>query len=113
MEQLPQRPGDVTLIYRASSTDDLVFKAEIDALALANGARVFYVLGHRVTDRASWLPRTAGHLSDVEALRELVPDIADQDVYICGAEPWMDAAKQAALATGVPHQRIHEERFSW
>ncbi|HEX2807667.1 MAG TPA: ferric reductase-like transmembrane domain-containing protein, partial [Kineosporiaceae bacterium] len=61
MEQLPQRPGDVTLIYRASSTDDLVFKAEIDALALANGARVFYVLGHRVTDRASWLPRSAGH----------------------------------------------------
>jgi predicted ferric reductase len=112
-EELPQNPGDITLIYRASTINDLVFRAEIDALAQANGARVFYVLGRRMPGRPSWLPASAGGLSDVDALRELVPDVAGQDVYICGAEPWMDAAKQAALTAGVPHRQIHEERFNW
>jgi predicted ferric reductase len=113
LEELPQNPGDVTLVYRASRPDDLVLRAEIDHLAKARGARVFYVLGHRVPGRASWLPASAGHLSDVEALRELVPDVADQDVYLCGAQHWMDAARQAVLAAGVSPERIHEERFTW
>jgi ferredoxin-NADP reductase len=113
MEEMPQERGDVTLIYRASTTDDVVLKAEIDAVAQAVGARVFYVLGHRAQGRASWLPQTAAHLTDEEALRQLVPDVADQDVYLCGAEPWMDAARAAALAAGVPADRIHEERFAW
>ena len=82
-------------------------------LAAAKGARVLYAVGHRTTVRASWLPRTAAHLSDAEALHQLVPDIAQQDVYLCGAEPWMDAARRAALEAGVPPARIHRERFSW
>jgi predicted ferric reductase len=113
LEELPQGPGDVTLIYRASGPDDLVLKAEIEAVAAARGARVFYVVGHRVPGRASWLPASAAHLSDVDALRQLVPGVAEQDVYLCGAQPWMDAARQAALDAGVPPQRIHLERFSW
>jgi len=113
LEELPQNPGDVTLIYRASTADDLVLKSEIDALAQQVGARVFYVLGHRMAGRDSWLPQAAAHLSDTEALLELVPQIADQDVYLCGAQAWMDAAKRAALAAGVSEQHIHEERFAW
>ncbi len=99
---MPQNPGDVTLIYRASSAEDLVFQAELDALAQSRGARVFYVLGHRTTGRTTWLPQSAAHRSDVDPLRQLVPDIAEQDVYLCGAESWMDAAEQAALDAGVP-----------
>ena len=113
LEEMPQQPGDVTLVYRASSASDLVFKDELDSLATEVGARTFYVLGHRIRGRDSWLPQEAAHLSDVEALRQLVPDIAEQDVYLCGAEPWMDAARAAVLDAGVPAERIHEERFSW
>ncbi len=113
LEEMPQHPGDVTLIYRAASAEDLVFQAELDALAQSRGARVFYVMGHRATGRTSWLPQSAAHLSDVDALRQLVPDIAAQDVYLCGAEAWMDAAAQAAGDAGVPREQIHEERFTW
>ena len=113
LEDLAQRPGDVTLIYRAGSPRDLVLKAEIDALATARGARVFYLLGHRVRTRQSWLPAAAAHRSDADGLRDLVPDIADHDVYLCGAQDWMDAAKQAAIAAGVAAECIHEERFAW
>jgi ferredoxin-NADP reductase/DMSO/TMAO reductase YedYZ heme-binding membrane subunit len=113
LEEMPQRPGDITLIYRARDEHDLIFKNEIEILAAAKGARVFYVLGHRVRDRQSWLPQAAADLTDADALRQLVPDIAHHDVYLCGAEGWMSAAKAAALAAGVPADRIHEERFSW
>jgi ferredoxin-NADP reductase/DMSO/TMAO reductase YedYZ heme-binding membrane subunit len=113
MEQIQHFPGELTLIYRASSEAELVFRDEIDQLAAATGARVFYVLGRRVPGRNTWLPDTAAHLSDSQALRQLVPDIAHHDVYVCGADAWMDAVRDAALDAGVPEEHVHIERFSW
>ena len=113
LEALPQDPGEVTLVYRASHDGDLILRSEIEALAGARGARVFYAVGPRVADRHSWLPQAAGALSDEDALRELVPDLVDHDVYLCGADGWMDAAERALLAAGVPGDAIHLERFTW
>ncbi|MGB4273000.1 MAG: ferredoxin reductase family protein [Propionicimonas sp.] len=113
LEDLPQRPGDVTVIYRASTEHDLVLTRELEQLATQRGARLFHVVGPRVAGRDSWLPQQAVHLSDADALRQLVPDIADQDVYLCGADGWMASARTAALSCGVPSSRIHLERFTW
>ena len=113
LEDLDQQPGDVTLIYRARSEQDLVFREELDALARSRGARVLYVLGPRVTHRPSWLPDSAAHLTDAQGLLHLVPDIADHDVYVCGAGAWMDAVTEAAEEAGVPARHIHQERFTW
>lgn len=113
LEALPAGPGDLTLLYRVPSVDDLTFREELDALATDRGARVYYLPGHRVPDRASWLPSTAAHLGDAQALQQLVPDIRHHDVYLCGAPAWMDAARAAALESGVPADHIHSERFSW
>ena len=113
LESLPQDPGDVTLVYRAHGAADRVLKHEIEAVAAAKGARVFYALGPRIPGRHSWLPLNAAGLSDEDALRELVPDIDQHDVYLCGSPAWMDAARTAVLDAGVPAEAIHEERFSW
>jgi predicted ferric reductase len=113
LEELPYAPGEATLIYRARETRDVTFKREIDALAQRRGARVFYVLGRRIRNRDSWLPENAAHLPDAAALLELVPDVAEHDVYICGADAWMDAAAAAALAADVPAENVHMERFTW
>lgn len=113
LESLPQSPGDVTLVYRARSTGDLVLREEIESLAAARGARVLYVLGPRLQGRDSWLPQSAGHVTDAQALRQIVPDVAAHDVYLCGADPWMEAVRRAALEAGVPADAIHQERFTW
>ena len=42
-----------------------------------------------------------------------LPDVAEHDVYLCGADGWMTAARTAALDAGVPAASIHLERFSW
>jgi ferredoxin-NADP reductase len=113
LEELEQGPGDVTLVYRAHDAGHLVLRREIDALVTRTGARVFYALGPRIQGRRSWLPQSAAHLDDATALRHLVPDVAEHDVYVCGAIEWMGAARDACLAAGVPAERVHLERFSW
>ena len=113
LEELPQRPGDVTVIQRGSSRHGLVLADEIRDLAVARGARHIVVEGHRVRGRRTWLSAQAAHLTDAQALRQLVPDVADHDVFLCGAPEWMDAARDAALACGVPEEHVHTERFAF
>jgi predicted ferric reductase len=113
LEDLPASPGDITVVYRASRVQDLVLSEELDALAASRAATLYYVVGHRIRGRTSWLPRSAAHLSDVDALRDLVPDIEENDVYVCGPAPWTDAVRAAARRAGTPPEHIHVERFTW
>ena len=113
LEDLPQAPGDVVIVHRVGTRDDLVLDREIDALARDRGARYVLVEGHRVTGRPSWLPTSAAHLTDVEALRQICPDVAERDVYLCGSPAWMDAVRSAARLAGVPGANIHLERFTY
>jgi predicted ferric reductase len=113
LEELPQQPGDVTVVHRVRSRGEAVLADELRALASARGARYVQVEGHRIRGRESWLPAQAGHLTDAQALRELVPDVAEHDVYLCGADGWMSAARAAALEAGVPRDAVHLERFAY
>jgi predicted ferric reductase len=113
LEELDQRPGDVTLIYRTSSEQDGILVEELTALARRRQAGLFIVTGHRPIRQSSWLPQHAAHIGDVEALRQLVPDVASHDVFICGSPGWMDAAERAVLRAGVAPKCVHIERFAY
>jgi ferredoxin-NADP reductase len=113
LEELPASPDGVVVIYRVGSQSDIVLGDELLDLARARGGRVVAVVGHRMRDRASWLPAEAGHLGDAEALLRIVPDIAERDVYVCGNPTWMDAVISAAHEAGVPREAVHHERFSY
>ena len=72
LESLPGGPGDLTLIYRATTADQLVFRTELDTLAAHRGARVHYLVGSR---RAGEPGRPmAGPSLDAATLARLVPD---------------------------------------
>jgi predicted ferric reductase len=113
LEELPYNRGEASLVYRASTADDLLLRDEIDELSRIRGVEVFYVTGHRHTDRTSWLPASAGNSTDVAVLQQLVPRIASSDVYVCGPDAWLDAAVAAARGAGVPESQLHVERFTW
>jgi predicted ferric reductase len=113
LEGLDQRPGDVTLVYRTRSDQERILVDELLTLAGRQQARLFVVAGRRASGRQSWLPQHAAHLDDVEALRQLVPDVANHDVFICGSPGWMDAAEQAVIDAGVPPEHVHIERFTY
>ena len=97
--------GPVTLIYRASSWQDVVFKSELDTLAAARGGRVHYVVGARGDLGAD--PLSAA------ALRDLVPDLGERDAYVCGPPGMAAAATTALAAAGIARRRIHAESFEF
>ena len=92
------------VIYRASRKEDLVLKEELDYLEYhSNGSiRVHYLVGSRKE-----------HPMDADALKKLVPAIADTDIYICGPGPLVETVKQAVEDLGVPKNRFHDEAFAF
>ncbi|WP_436535766.1 ferredoxin reductase family protein [Actinoplanes sp. HUAS TT8] len=110
--ELTYRPGEATLIYRARSEAEIAFRGELAWFAAHRGVRLVFLTGVRA-DRPSWLPASyAGH-ADADVLRQVAPDIARADVYLCGPQAWTEAARDAATAAGVPAGRVHTELFSW
>jgi len=98
-------PGQVTLLYRASSPRDVVFRRELDAIAQARGATVHYLLGSRA--ELGWEPLTT------ERLAGLVPALHRHEVYLCGPPGMIDTAAAALDLAGVPRKRIHREAFDF
>jgi predicted ferric reductase len=98
-------PAPVTLIYRASRPEDVVFSDELNAIARDRGATVHYLLGSR--DRLGLEPLSA------ERLNHLVPGLYRHDVYVCGPSGMTGTAIAALRAAGVPRGRIHHENFEF
>jgi predicted ferric reductase len=104
-ETLPGRPGDITLLYRVNRPEDLVLATELDAIAAQRRARVHYLVGPPKFDGSD-------HLSP-RRLQRLVPGLAQHDVYVCGPEPMMNAARTSLRTSGVPRRNIHDESFTF
>ncbi|MER5535977.1 ferredoxin reductase family protein [Streptomyces mirabilis] len=101
-ETLPGGPGDVTLLYRASTAEDLALGAELEAIAQWRGARVLYAVNGADGTR----PRFTA-----DSLRASVPGLAGHDVYLCGPPAMARDLYGALRAAGVPDRRIHHESF--
>jgi len=107
LESLPGRPGDLTLIYRASHETEVVFREELDALAAHRGAAVHYLVGRRGS------PEMPGDPLDAAGLRALVPDVEQRDVYLCGPVPLMESVCASLKILAVPASQVHLERFAF
>ncbi|MDN3310699.1 ferric reductase-like transmembrane domain-containing protein [Microbacterium oryzae] len=103
-ETLPPDAGPVTLLYRASTLDDLVFRQELELIAHQRGADLRYIIG-----------RSSHPATDLGAARlhQLVPDLTHRDVYLCASERLASSIRAALEDAGVPRRRVHEERFSF
>ena len=104
-ETLPARPGDLTLVYRASDPDDVVFRDELEELARQRGARLFFVVGRRADLGRDPL--------NAAALQARIPALDQHDVYVCGPAGMADAVIGELEAAGVHRKRIHHESFEF
>ncbi len=101
---LETMPGDVVVLYRVITEDDVIFRDELDELAAERGATVHYVVGDHRGDGAALL--SPAHL------KELVHDIEDRDVFVCGPPAMTTAIEQNVRGAQVPRRQIHTERFA-
>jgi ferredoxin-NADP reductase/DMSO/TMAO reductase YedYZ heme-binding membrane subunit len=94
--------GGLTLVYRASRAEDVLFREELATVAAARGARVHYLLGPREEVGGTGA-----------ALARLVPGLAGHEVFLCGPQTLAESAVRALRAAGVPRGRIHHESFNF
>ncbi len=102
---LEEMRGDLVLVYRVVRDEDIVFGQELRKLADSKGITLHFVVG----DHAS---PDGEKLLSPEHLREMVPDIAEREVYICGPPAMSDLIEKNVRQTRVPRKYIHTERFA-
>ncbi len=102
---LEEMEGDLAVVYRVLGVEDAIFGEELRDLARQKGATVHVVAGDHATPEGRRL------LSPAHLL-ELVPDIAEREVYVCGPPAMADATRRSVRAANVPSRFIHTERFA-
>jgi predicted ferric reductase len=101
LEDLPEWVA-ATVIVRASTPQDIVHRDEIASLVADRGGQFHELIGSRHE-----VP------FDSRVLRQLVPDVASCDVYVCGPEGFSKRVMAAARRLGVRGDHIHHEAFSF
>jgi predicted ferric reductase len=102
---LEELRGDVVVIYRVVAEPDIVFADELDQLTQKGGATLCYVVGnHAAADGA--------RLLSPEHLRELVPDLGERDVFVCGPPAMIAHVEASVRHAGVARRHLHVERFA-
>jgi ferredoxin-NADP reductase len=97
--------ADVVVLYRVVSADDIVFSDELERIAASHDDRIDYVVGDHATPEGR-------ELMSPHHLKELVPDIAERDVYICGPVGMVDSVIPNLRAAHVSRYHLHVERFA-
>jgi predicted ferric reductase len=103
---LEELRGDVVVIYRVVSEPEIVFAEELDQLAHQHhGTTLRYVVGDHATEDGA-------RLLSPEHLRELVPDLGERDVFVCGPPAMIAHVEASVRRAGVSRRHLHVERFA-
>lgn len=98
--------GDVVLLYANARRRDILFADELAALEQGGRFRTHLVLS------AEPGPDGQATRLDGALIHRWVPDAALRDVFLCGPPGMMKDLRRALVGLGVPHHRIHDERFA-
>lgn len=97
-------PGELSLIYRESDPQEVLFRRELEAIAARRHARLDIIVGSRA--QLGGDPLAAPSLARIPALRE-------HDVYVCGPDEMQESVTAALRSLGVPRRQIHTESFTF
>jgi predicted ferric reductase len=103
-ERLAAQGKDVCLVYRCSRDQEVVFRDELERLAAAPNVRVLYMVGERREGRRGDPLRRS-------ELRQLVPDVATREVFVCGPPGMTSAVVESLARLGVSDDQVHTEAF--
>ena len=110
---LAVEPGSTfTLIYGNRSVSAIMFAEELEDLKNRYLGRL--TLYHVLSDEVQDIELFNGLLNQDKCaafLDTLLPADSIDAAFICGPAPMMDGAEAALQKAGVPHEKIHIERF--
>jgi predicted ferric reductase len=102
---LEELDGDVIVLYRVVSEPDVVFFDELQQVSDERGTAVRYIVGDHATEDGA-------QLLSPSHIRQLVPDLDERDVFLCGPPAMIKHAESSLRRAGVPRRNLHIERFA-
>lgn len=102
-------PGEIFFIYSARSTDEMLFREELEHLERRHANLNVLCTAETQTPGTSWLG-PEGRLTR-ELLQEAVPDLGRRRVHLCGPPAMMAAIKGLLQDLGVPPEQLRTEAF--
>jgi ferredoxin-NADP reductase len=100
---------DVVFLHSARTSEDIVFRAELEAIA---AQMPNFHLAITVTQQPlarSWMGLT-GRISE-SMLNLVAPDLLERAVYVCGPNPFMQSIRSLLESMQFPMQNYKEESF--
>ena len=101
-------PGRIVLLYACRTTDDFIFRDELEYLQRRHDN--LQVVATMTRGRGQTWMGQEGYPTAAR-IRDAVPDIAAQRVHVCGPPAMMDAVLAMLNDLGVPRSQIHVEKF--
>lgn len=100
-------PTDVIFVHFARTPQDIIFRDQLTFLA----KRFRNIAVHFVVGDAAGEPGFTGHVGRIspQLIREIVPDLSERDIFMCGPEGFMSAARGVLAET--PVNALHEESY--
>ncbi|AFZ04357.1 FHA domain-containing protein [Calothrix sp. PCC 6303] len=100
---------DIIFIHSASSPDEIIFRQELEMMAMKYHNFHLSVTVTRKKPGQTWLGYS-GRLNQA-ILQLMVPDLGSRTAYICGADGFMATVKTQLQNLGLPMQNYYEESF--
>jgi predicted ferric reductase len=100
-EDFVRNRRDVVVVYRSTPVNGLALEHELRALSPIT---IHTVVGSR--------RELGGDPFDPKALRRLVRDVREREVYICGPTGMATTVEESLRSLGLPPQMIHREELS-
>ncbi len=101
-------PGDIYFLYGARSTEEFIFREELEYLQKRH-ANLHVAATMSRAEGTAWMG-ASGPISK-EFIARAVPEIARRRVHLCGPPPMMEAVKAALSELGVPKDQVRTEAF--
>lgn len=98
----------VLLLYASRDWESVTFREALEALAPRLNLQLVHVLDK---PPEQWTGER-GFISPEVLARHLGADRRDREYLLCGPPPMMAAVERTLLDLGVPHARIHAEKFN-
>ncbi|MBV8597845.1 MAG: ferredoxin reductase family protein [Actinobacteria bacterium] len=99
---LDEMDGDIVVVYRVLRESDAILRDELTA----TGAELHVVAGDHAVEEGR-------NLLSPEHLRQLVPDVSEREIYLCGPPAMTSAIERTVRALHVPRKYVHVERFAF
>lgn len=107
LEEIPDRAGNVTVIYRVNTPAEAALLPELRELAMARHATLFLLPGPIDASTPHGPALGPAHLA------ELAPDIPQRDVFVCGPPGMTRHVQRSLRALHVPESQVHTELFGF